>query len=272
MRTVAVVLLTLGTIPASAQYYMNIVQKDGVIVQHLVSDIDSVFFSGYINSEYVDLGLGVKWATCNVGATKPEEYGDYFAWGETTPYYKAGYAQEDPQAHWKDNKSKGYLWPSYKWCNGSESEPKMTKYCDDSYYGDNGFTDNKTTLDREDDVARVKWGGNWRMPTADEVEDLVYNCIWTWYGKGNSTFNGVAGFKVTSDVEGYEGRFIFLPAAGFRAITHVMSLGEQILYWSSSLDECESNYAVAIDGRANQNGGSGSYTRFWGCCVRPVCP
>ena len=101
--------------------------------------------------EYVDLGLPsrIKWATCNVGATTPEEYGDYFAWGETEP---------------KDN----YDWSTYKWCN--ESNATMTKYCTDSSYG---TVDNKTVLELEDDAAYVNWGGNWRMPTKAELDELT---------------------------------------------------------------------------------------------------
>jgi hypothetical protein len=132
--------------------------------------------------EYVDLGLSVKWATCNVGATKPEEYGDYFAWGETTP---------------KD----AYDWSTYKWCNGGPST--QTKYCTNSSYG---TVDNKTTLDLSDDAACANWGGSWRMPTRAEQDELRNNCTWTW-----TTQNGVNGYKVT----GTNGNSIFLPAAGY---------------------------------------------------------
>ena len=105
--------------------------------------------------EYVDLGLpsGLKWATCNVDATTPEEYGGYYAWGETEE---------------KEN----YCWNTYKWCNDSLST--LTKYCTDDSYGI--IVDNKTILDPEDDVAHVKWGGSWRMPTIDEYKELIYNC------------------------------------------------------------------------------------------------
>ena len=93
--------------------------------------------------EWVDLGLtsGTLWATCNVGATAPEDYGDYFAWGETEP-------KED------------YSWSTYKWCNGSYKT--QTKYCTNSKYG---TVDDKTELEPEDDAAFVNWGSTWRMPT-----------------------------------------------------------------------------------------------------------
>lgn len=97
----------------------------------------------------IDLGLpsGIKWASCNVGAEKPEDYGNYYAWGEVLP--KAAYS-----------------WTTYKYANEtSEKDPKLTKYCNDASYGDNGFTDNKTTLDPGDDAAYFNWGGSWRIPT-----------------------------------------------------------------------------------------------------------
>ena len=146
---------------------------------------------------YVDLGLpsGIKWATCNVGANSPEEYGDYFAWGETSP------------------KTTYYNWSNYKYCNGDEYS--MTKYCRSSEYG---TVDNKTTLELSDDAAHVNWGGKWRMPTKAEYDELrsTYYCTWTW-----TTQNGVNGYRVTSKINGNS---IFLPAAGSYDI-----------YWSSSL-------------------------------------
>ena len=132
-------------------------------------------------AEAVDLGLSVKWASFNVGATKPEEYGGYYAWGETEE-------KED------------YSWATYKWCNGTETS--MTKYCTNSNYG---IVDNKTILDPEDDVAHVKWGGTWRMPTEAEIEELLEKCTWTW-----TINNNIGGYVVT----GINGNSIFLPAGG----------------------------------------------------------
>ena len=158
----------------------------------------------YINGhEYVDLGLSVKWATCNVGASMPEEYGGYYAWGET-------------------GEKSEYDWDTYKWCNGSGHT--LTKYCTDS---DDGRVDNKTTLEPSDDVAHVKWGGSWRMPTKDEIEELHDKCSWTW-----TTVNGVNGYKVI----GPNGNSIFLPAAGHRNGSGLIYRGTYGYYWSSSLD------------------------------------
>lgn len=157
-----------------------------------------------ITHEYVDLGLSVKWATCNVGAAKPEDYGDYFAWGETEP-------------------KSTYDWSTYKWCLGSHNT--LTKYCKLSEYG---TIDNKTILDLSDDAARVNWGGSWRMPTYAELEELRENCSWTWVCQ-----NGVYGYRVTSKKPGYTHKSIFLPAAGYRSgSSHAGSYG---YYRSSTL-------------------------------------
>lgn len=152
--------------------------------------------------KYVDLGLpsGLKWATCNVGADEPWEYGGYYAWGET------------------EEKS-DYSWETYKWCNGTRHT--MIKYCTDSDYG---RVDNKTVLDPEDDVAHVKWGGSWRMPTIDEINELVYKCIWEW-----TSINGIKGCRIT----GPNGNSIFLPEAGMYYEIKVSA--SSCLYSSSSL-------------------------------------
>ena len=189
--------------------------------------------------EYVDLGLpsGTKWATCNVGASSPEDYGDYYAWGET------------------ETKST-YDWSTYKWCNGSSTT--LTKYNTDSYWG---TVDNKTVLDPEDDVAHVKWGGDWRMPTEAEQDELRAKCTWTW-----TTQNGKEGYKVTSKSNG---KSIFLPAAG-RFDISLINAGSYGAYWSSSLD----NSAVRACGVKLEPSSVGWYNfgRILGLSVRPVCP
>ena len=194
--------------------------------------------------EWVDLGLpsGLKWAICNVGATAPEGYGDYFAWGETSP---------------KDN----YDWGTYKYCNGSYDT--MIKYCTRSNYGYNGFTYNKTTLDLSDDAARANWGGTWRMPTAAEQKELRKHCKWKW-----TTQNGVKGFKVTSKTNGNS---IFLPAAGYRSGASVYYVGSYGNYWSSSLYESypyDAYYLYFYSGDVDWS----SYYRSRGHTVRAVCP
>ena len=154
---------------------------------------------------YVDLGLpsGLLWATCNVGADTPDAYGDYFAWGETTP--KSVYDID-----------------TYQYCNGYT----LTKYCNNSSYGYNGFTDNLTTLLPEDDAAAANWGNGWRMPTKEEFLELLDNTTVTWTQQ-----NGVNGYLFTAS----NGNSLFLPAAGYRWNDELFLAGYDGTYWSSSL-------------------------------------
>ncbi len=197
----------------------------------------SKYENGY---EYIDLGLpsGTLWATCNVGATNPEDYGDYFAWGETTT-------------------KSTYDWSTYKYCNGSDDT--QTKYCTSSSYG---TVDNKTTLEASDDAATANWGGIWRMPTYEEQQELIKECTWAW-----TTLNGVNGYRVM----GPNGKSIFLPAAGYRSgsdLNDAGSLGNY--YWSSSLYS-DSPY-FAYDLRFDLDYcGWGNSGRCYGLSVRPVC-
>ncbi|MCI7430217.1 MAG: hypothetical protein MSS84_04980 [Bacteroidales bacterium] len=160
--------------------------------------------------EYVDLGLpsGLKWATCNVGATSPKDYGDYFAWGETAP-------------------KTTYDWNTYKWCDGNYDA--HTKYCNNASYGKDGFTDSKTVLDLEDDAARANWGGAWRTPTKEEWQELIDNCTWTWTENYKET--GIKGYEVKATNE----NSIFLPAAGYHDDDNLLYDGTNCSYWSSSL-------------------------------------
>ena len=220
--------------------------------------IQAIFSLPVSVSGAVDMGLpsGLKWASFNLGASKPEEYGDYYAWGEAEPYYSS----LEPLV-WKEGKEAGYNWASYKWCTGSYNT--LTKYCDDSSYGDNGFTDSKTVLDSEDDAAHVKWEGSWRMPTDAELIELQKECDWEW-----TSFNDINGYIVT----GPNGNKIFFPAAGrtWNSTTATNGVGSRGFYWSSS--------------RHTQNQDQACYTYFesnsvsWDCgarClgfpIRPVC-
>ena len=192
---------------------------------------------------YVDLGLSVKWATCNVGATTPEEYGDYFAWGETET---------------KDT----YNWSTYKYCNVDKYSLTITKYCTDSEYG---TVDNKTTLELSDDAAYVNWGGSWRMPTKAEQDELrdTNNCTWIW-----TTQNGVNGYKVTSKKNG---NTIFLPATDIRDDSDPAKVGGFGYYRSSSLNTYsdEGSFSLNFDSSSVHWGG---LFRYYGVSVRPVCP
>ncbi len=192
---------------------------------------------------YVDLGLpsGTKWATCNVGATNPEEYGNYYAWGETTT---------------KDTCS----WDTYKYGSGYD---ELTKYCTDSRYGKGGFTDNLTTLETSDDAATANWGGKWRMPTDAEWQELIEKCTWTW-----TTLNGVKGYEV----KGTNGNTIFLPAAGCRYYDDLLYAGYYGYFWSSSLgtDGTDGPYSAWSAYFYSGNVGRVGNNRIYGRSVRPV--
>ncbi|MBO7652183.1 MAG: InlB B-repeat-containing protein [Bacteroidales bacterium] len=191
---------------------------------------------------FVDLGLssGTKWATCNVGANNPEGYGDYFAWGETTP-------------------KETYNWRTYRYCNGDYN--KLTKYCNNAEYGNDGFTDALTTLEASDDAATANWGSVWRMPTQTELNELKNSCTVTWV-----TYNGVNGRLFT----GPNGNSIFLPAAGGRVVSELYNAGSYGNYWSSS-------FSTDLPYRAwhlyfySDYYGMNSYDRSYGQSVRPVC-
>lgn len=177
----------------------------------------------------VNLGLSVYWGICNLGATQPEEYGDYYAWGET------------------ETKT-DYNWTTYKWYKDS-----LTKY---------NTVDNKNVLEEADDVAHVKLGGKWRMPTDAEWKELRDNCTWTW-----TTQNGIKGRLVT----GKNGKSIFLPAAGNRYFEDygLLDAGSKGSYWSSS---ASSGYPkCAWNSYFLSNTVDVSYSaRCYGFSVRPV--
>ena len=204
--------------------------------------------------EAIDLGLSVKWASFNLGASKPEGYGDYYAWGETEPYYSS----LDPLT-WKEGKSSGYYYPSNKWYRKEGSNWKLTKYCNVSSSGYNGYIDDKTVLELEDDAAHVSLGGSWRMPTHAEQEELRTQCSWE-----RTSRNGVEGHKVT----GPNGNSIFLPDAGrWNGTSHITDDNHYYL-WSSSLAAGVHDgyglyyYYTRLDW--------GSFNRYMGFTIRPV--
>ena len=199
---------------------------------------NSGFYDGH---EYVDLGLpsGTLWATCNVGASSPEDYGDYFAWGETHP---------------KDC----YDWSTYKYCNGDSD--RLTKYCNNPSYGNNNFTDNLTTLMSEDDAATVNWDKGCHIPTANQWKELTdhTSSIWT-------TQNGVNGRLFTAK----NGKSLFLPAAGCCYENEIGNANINGYYWSSSLytDHPDNAWIVNFySDRCDVN----VQNRFYGPSVRPV--
>ncbi len=207
--------------------------------------------TGELNGHaWVDLGLpsGTKWATCNVGATTPEGYGNYYAWGETTT-------------------KETYNGSTYKYGNGPEG---LIKYCPETTlttdwgmtFGRDGYTDTLTTLEPSDDAATVNWGGNWRMPTQDEIQELTDNCNMTW-----NTQNGINGILFTSKTNSNS---IFLPTAGYRYDSELNDAGSDGYYWSSSLKAFEPIFAIRLDLDEYYCSVSMN-SRSHGCPVRPVC-
>lgn len=178
--------------------------------------------AGLINGhEYVDLGLpsGLKWAKCNVGANTPEEYGDYFAWGEIAP--KSEFYEENCKTFYKD-------------ITDISGNPKY-------------------------DVARSHWGGTWRLPTKEEIQELRDNCIWEW-----TTKNGVNGYLVT----GPNGNYIFLPAAGYRNGSSLYHAGSYGCYRNST--PCGPRWACGLYFDSGcRNFAYPSY-RYYGRSVRAV--
>ena len=214
-------------------YYCTFFRLGNIV---LLGEIKSFKFEMPV-AEAIDLGLKVKWASFNVGATKPEDSGYYYAWGET-----------EPKSY--------YDWETYKYCNGSLST--LTKYNTNSDYG--VIVDDKFILDLEDDVAHVKWGGNWRMPTYDEYYELYKNCTFT-----DTIMNGVRGDIITSKIPGFEGSSIFLPFSTFFSGDQTTNpAGMQLYGWASSLSYSHPFFA--------QVGGAAECDRSCGLPVRPVCP
>ena len=193
--------------------------------------------------EYVDLGLpsGTLWATCNIGATKPEEYGNYYAWGETEP---------------KDN----YEVDTYKYANKNLFE--LTTYCILKESGYNGFTDNLTELQGSDDPAAANWGGGWRTPSKTQWDELVANTTHQWTTRG-----GKKGMLYTSKKNG---QTLFLPAAGGRD-DNLYADGTDGFYWSRSLDAHKNDpWFFMINTMFDDALISASREREIGHSVRPV--
>lgn len=187
--------------------------------------------------EWVNLGLpsGTRWATCNVGASSPEGYGNYYAWGEVAP-------------------KSIYDWNYYRYCNGSANT--LTKYCNSPTYGSNGFTDTLTVLEAGDDVATANWGDGWRMPTQEEMQELLENCYRTF------TDNGLL-------LMGRNGNTIFLPYAGHRYENQLYHAGDEGGYWTGTLGDYPP-YASSFNFSPTSCYVYDIY-RFYGMSVRAVC-
>lgn len=199
----------------------------------------------------VDLGLSVKWAYYNLGATTPEEFGDFYAWGETTP--KDSYSKSNYKYWGVTGNSQGYTYYGFtKYCMGNRSDKENYD-----------IIDGKTALDLADDAVNFNYGGKWRMPTYNEWNELHNECTWKW-----TTVNGVEGYLVT----GKNGNHIFLPNAGFVQNGSSYYTG-WTKYWSSSLDlSAPRNDAAYSSWCMNWRHlmSEGWDNRSFGCCVRGV--
>ena len=208
---------------------------------------------------WIDLGLpsGLLWASHNVGAERPEDYGDYFAWGETQP-------------------KSLYHWCSYKYCDGGdpqrtyfismiEDDVRFTKYCPLATYGYNGYTDTLTILQPEDDAATANWGGDARTPTRADWQELIHYCTVTWCSRP-TVMGSKQGFLFTSP----NGSNIFLPAAGITAIDEIMATNSSCHYMTSTLYEWDPVRCVAFSSNYYKETTLFSGYRYEGLQVRPV--
>ena len=210
-------------------------KKDDVFKKGDVFKEGDVFYNGIApdGHAWVDLGLpsGLKWATCNVGANSPEEYGDYFAWGETTT--KTEYTEDN----------------------------SMTYGLSYSELQSQGYIDGNGNLTSQYDAATANWGGDWRMPTEAEQEELLNKCTWTW-----TTKNDIKGYKVT----GPSGASIFLPATGDRRGSSLYYAGSRGYFWSSTLfDNYDDSKAHSLGFISSDHGMYINY-RDYGQSVRSV--
>lgn len=240
----SLLLLVAGIQTALAQFAI-VSMADGRTVVYDVSEVDSISFSDvtFVDGRgCVDLGLpsGTLWATCNVGADTPQDYGQYFAWGELQP-------------------KNTYNWGTYIYCNNTATT--MTKYCSDSSYGLDGFTDNLTELESRDDVATASWGTNWQMPSFAQFRELLdeENTTTTW-----TTCEGVYGRLIRSKRYGSS---IFLPATGYYYDSSLSSVGVGGNYWSRTSSYGNSAYAMYLTERGM---GTDFRMRSFGYTVRPV--
>ena len=226
-------------VPGKKYYYKAFINYSGT---YRTSDVKNFTTKEFVFAG-VDLGLSVKWANANLGASSPADYGGYYQW--------AGKRDVSNTSIYLD-------WDNCPYHTGSSYESGWTKYNTQSSYG---TVDNKTTLEASDDAAAVNLGGKWRMPTDAEWTELRQSCTWTW-----TSFNGVEGYMVTSKKNGNS---IFLPAAGYREYDRMVGVGSYGGYWSSALYTYYPNNANLLYFDWNSVYGD-TLNRYYGLSVRPV--
>ena len=268
MKNLLLPILAIAALPliptdAAAQFY--VVADDGSVLYRMESGTPAYVtfenpnpYNGTVGTA-VDLGLpsGTLWADHNIGATNPEDYGDYYSWGETAT-------------------KETYDWSTY--FDTNDGGQTFGKYNND---------DGKTELETSDDVASQTWGGKWQMPTRAMIEELKSKCYWVW----TTTYNGKSvngyivykakndpdkGAKVTSgsspssDYDVATDPHLFLPAAGFRQGSKLSDEGLKGYYWSRSLDPSDSQNAYNLHFHSGGVLGYCTSSRDCGFAVRPV--
>ena len=226
-----------------------------------------------MNCEYN--GKRIYWASRNLGATsdfptadtddaRHATWGDYFAWGETAPYYAAGHAYDNDCTNWAAGKT-GYNWASYQWETAGDGT-KFSKYtADKDSYATSGTADGLTVLEAADDAANANLGGIWRMPTYYEWGVLRDNYDWTW----DDTNKGRV--VTIKDGTAWTDPTIFLPAAGCRSGQGLTaSAGKTALYWYSDLDTTTPNEAYHLDADKDYVHHKSYYNRFYGLTIRAI--
>lgn len=262
MKSLCFAFMLGGTAMTATAQGIVVNKTDGSKVYYRASEVQSVGVFDYGEGpdaeihEWVDLGLpsGTLWATCNIGAENPEDFGDYFAWGETIGF-NAG-------------KKTKYTWDTYRYCKGSETT--MTKYCTNSSYG---TVDGKTELDPEDDAATVWWGPKWQMPSAAQMSEL-YDAGYTT--KEIKIVNGIIVVEITSKINWNS---IVLPAANYiketgPLIVEIENKG-YAFYWTRSLcTVTDCSLAIGLFARAvfpnDLQFPTDTRSRYYGMSVRPV--
>lgn len=228
--------VTLTDIIPGHKYYYRAFYINQMLIYY--GDVKSFTTDEWAGPQAVDLGLSVKWADINVDAYRPWERGNLYSWGETEP-------------------KESYNGNNYKFYH--EGTMSLTKYCNDKIYGYQEFTDNLTVLEPADDVAHVKWGGNWRIPSKDEFLELMdtLNCEWVY-----TSMNGMTGYKIESKKNGNS---IFMPDA---SDSHGCSGG---LYWANSIQpDCAAAAPHLYFNHAMDRLYISTYVREFGLTIRPV--
>lgn len=224
--------------------------KDAISMDEVNNGVLMIAGNNGVEYEVVDLGLptGTLWAKCNMGATSPEQSGNFFAWGEVQP-------------------KNDYDWSNYNWCKGDIFT--FTKYCISKERGYQEFVDNKTVLDDQDDVAKMIMGSNWRIPSQMDYAELIHYC-----DIRRCKLNNIWGFLFTSNVKGYENNSIFLPLSGFMDTKEfgLRFKDEYGFYWSNALEKTETAFILWLEPNEVKNNAvaSKSRERYLGLPIRPV--